>query len=254
MASVMSEKTKVGEHVGINLIRIVVLAVVIISIGSLSAYASADFGGAIEGTVTQEVKTIEKVSIESVLDQFDLELTDIAYKQETSLDYSFGEYVSPININRFSSFVLSSGFDRMDSSTFASEKNLVGQGDQGMTVGVLVYTKSRVAIVEEDMTRSVDYKTVYDLVFSSVKELGASGLYNESVYFSDRGEQYVTVMVRSEDGRVMNRTFRVTTVKEKTKNILENIEIKFIDEEPVKLNTDTNSFMDWFGLSQEIGF
>ncbi len=120
------------------------------------------------------------------------------------------------NQNVFGNFTFSSGLERVRFSSFSCVKNLVGYGVEGTTVGILVYTKT------DDGLEVLDY---------NVRELGASGLYSNEVSFGYNQVQYMVVAVK--DGQfASSKVFEVTTKKASTKSYLENIDIKFIPNEP----------------------
>lgn len=148
--------------------------------------------------------------------------------------------------NKIGGFELSNGFDNQVLTTFANEKTLVGQGDQGTKVGVLVYTVDALPIYE-----GVE-EPEYTVTYSSFKTLGASGLYTETIQLEKETTQYVSILV-STDGVVRHRTYKVTTLEEEKREIFENIDIDFIDEEPNE-EASVDSFMDWLGLEQEFEF
>lgn len=193
---------------------------------------------------------------EDVMRRLDITFDDIKYnpvdlttrlESFEVVDGISSETVEPVeNYDTIGSFVLSNGFGNHQVSTFNCEKNLVGQGDADSTVTVLVYTVETLVVDEEILEH--EYKVSY----WSSKVLGASGLYTETISLSEQTTQYVTIIVSASDS-MQYRTYKVTTLEDETRVILENIDIDFIKED-LEEEADVDSFMDWFGSGQELEF
>lgn len=238
-------------------IRVLFLTALLLTFVTVASYA-AD---------SETVAEVPEVTLESFMELFDLSPVEVAYKgseitypmnavepdmNQDVPDFAL-EMVDTVNYDVIGGFELSTGFGDHDITTFAYEKNLVGQGASDMVVGVAVYTIGTELLYDED-GEFTGSETVYDVSFSSVKVLGASGLYSEVLRYEENTEQYVTLIVRDGMNTPYYRTFRVTTIEEETKVILENIEINFIEDDFETEVPEVDSFIDWFGLSQEIEF
>ncbi len=111
----------------------------------------------------------------------------------------------------FGAFSFTSGLNHLRFSSFTKDKYYVGYGEEGATVGMIVYT------MDEDAIKVID---------SSIKTLGASGLYSQEISYKPMTTQYLVVAVMCE-GRVVSRTYEVTIKEEATKSLLENLSIDF---------------------------
>lgn len=176
------------------------------------------------GTITTSAAEIsDDATIESFQSIFDLSDRAMIYTSENSglRDYSNYLFIDVSEHNNvYGSFSFSSGLERLKFSAFACEKNLIGYGEEGTTVGMLVYTR-----VGDDLT-VLDHK---------VRTLGASGLFSDEVSFAYNQVQYLVVAVKIE-GDVFSHVYEVTTKEEATKALLENFEIKFIAEEAEEMS------------------
>lgn len=200
-------------------------------------------------TETDNTETEKPVLVvEDLLAQLDTTMDDLAFN-DVDLRLRLGiDDVLELDYNQFGSFRFSKGFNQLKVKTFSCEKTLVGQGLANTEVAVLVYT------VDDMMMYEGVYEPVRNVTYVSYKKLGASGLYTETVRFEPCTTQYLSVIVR-DDSTTIRRTYRITTIEEETKVILENITIDFIKEAPSEPNnTGTESFKTWFGLEQELEF
>lgn len=170
-----------------NIITLITVLVLLISF-SMSAYATND---------------------DDFFDVFDITKSDIKELTTSS---------SNSDINDYKVFKFKKGFDKVKFSTFASSKNVSGQGEEGVSVGVLVYK-----MINNDIKIS----------FDSVKSLGASGLYSETIPFDNIGINNVLIAVKKGD-YYKYRVFEITRKKEETKDRLENIQINFLPKEEPK--------------------
>lgn len=124
--------------------------------------------------------------------------------------------------NVFGDFSLSKGFDKKKITTFSSSRSLSGVGDQGIIVGVKVYTKDAFGTLVS--------------TYQSVKELGASGLFSDLVEFKKTGVYYMVIkVVNGKDTWI--RWFELTKKEEETKDYLENIQINFIKTQTPEKST-----------------
>jgi len=133
---------------------------------------------------------------------------------------------------------ISNGFSRQVFSTFASDKSIVGQGQPGSVVGLMVYTVngSQQKVIESH----------------AVKTLGASGMFSETIKYAPSRTQYLVIAVKDNTG-ITRRIFEITTKAMETKLKLENIEIRFVSEEKQE-NTSVESMYDWLRLKSNIAF
>jgi len=161
---------------------------------------------------------LDQATIESFKSDFDLDDRALMFTSESTLSFDYSNYLlleaNDYN-NLYGSFSFSSGLERFKFSTFACEKNLIGYGEEGTSVGLLVYTQS------DDERIVVDH---------TVRTLGASGLYSDEVAFAYNQVQYLVVAVKVDD-RVYSHVYEVTTKEEATKSLLENFKINFTIEE-----------------------
>lgn len=136
-----------------------------------------------------------------------------------------------VDYNEFGQFAFMTGLGKKRISTFTTDKTLVGQGAEGMSVGMLVYSYN------DDGEREVyDYK---------YKTIGASGLFSDVICFKPASKQYLVVAV-TDDESTISRVYEVTTKEEITRSILENFELDFMPtiEEKVKVEP----VFDWVDL------
>ncbi len=241
------------------IVKIIMITSLLWTLISVSVYATSIDGSDIDTQVT----------FEDYLAQLGVTPKEIGY-QVPRLVYSihemeFDNYANYLestptteNYNSIGDFELSSGFDNHEVTTFTCEKNLIGQGVEDSLISVVVYTVKEITSFEEvkdfgEFVEEVEVELTYNLVSSSSVRLGASGLYNEVVSFASNTVQYVTILVENEYS-VEHKTYKVTTIEEEKKTILENIEINFIEEEPLLEVPVIESFIDMFGLNQEIEF
>lgn len=171
-------------------------------------------------SVNAEIRTSEEGVVEGFMTAFDLTAEDLTYTSPYINNYYFADYYygnigSIRDYNTYGNFTFSGGLNRLRFSAFSCEKNIVGYGIEGTTVGILVYE------ITEDGLQVLDH---------NVRRLGASGLYSDKITFGYNRMQYVVVAVREEDS-VYSNVYEVTTKEMATKDFLENLEIKFISDE-----------------------
>lgn len=124
--------------------------------------------------------------------------------------------------NVFGDFSLNKGFDKKKITTFSSSRSLSGVGDEGIIVGVKVYSKDLFGNLTSN--------------YQSVKELGASGLFSDLIEFKKTGVYYMVIKVV--DGKdTWIRWFELTKKEEETKDYLENIQINFIKTQTPEKST-----------------
>lgn len=159
-------------------------------------------------------------AVDDFLELFDKTSDDLVFTDFGNVwdDYQAYFYSgSQQDLNQFERFSFSGGLDFKRISTFSEEKTLVGYGDEGTLVGLLVYREDDGDIV---------------MIDSSLKTLGASGLYSERISFDCEQVQYLMVAVMQE-GLVQSRIYQITTKKVATKVYLENFDIDFIPSDLV---------------------
>jgi hypothetical protein len=122
------------------------------------------------------------------------------------------------DINNYKVFTFNKGFVKSKFSTFASSKNVLGEGEEGTSVGIVVY-------------KVVDGKVT--ITFESAKVLGVSGLYNETIEFKDIGTSNLLLAIKK-GNYIKYKVLEVSRKKQETKNQLENIEINFMPKQEVK--------------------
>lgn len=134
------------------------------------------------------------------------------------------------NLNDYKVFEMKKGFDKVRTSTFASSRNVSGQGEEGVGVGILVY-------------RFVDGEV--KVSFESVKKLGPSGLYSETIPFSNIGINYVLIAAKQEEF-LEYKLFEVNRLKEETKEKLENVQVTFVQTKEEVKDKPTNTVVEQF--------
>lgn len=172
--------------------------------------------------VNAETQTIESNAVEEFLGNFDMSSDDLYFNEYDSVWDAYEEYFySSIerDLNQLGGFSFSGGLEYKKFSTFSDEKALVGYGSEDTVVGLLVY-------------KEVDDEVI--LIDSSLKQLGASGLYSENINFECEESQYLLAAVM-QDGIVQSRIYQITTKKEATRDFLENIDIDFLSDDNMRL-------------------
>lgn len=176
-----------------------------------------------------ETKDENENPVDAFIEAFNLEPEDLIFVPVTApLETAPSDLYAYVpstetNYNTLGSFAFSRGLDRLKFSTFSCEKTLIGEGSEGLSIGVMVY-------------RMEENNPVY--ISGSTKRLGASGLYNETVVYRPETKQCMIVAV-SNGFHTVSRVYEVTTKEEATKTLLENIEIQFLPDEPT---TEVPSF------------
>ena len=226
-------------------LRLFIISVFLIICMPLIAYAAPD------GNNNNSVDNGENVSYTedqgSVKDSF----FEVFSLDETNLIYSEPDvniYVSSdADINSFTNLYLNKGFEGKDNEnviksnfidakpTFDSSHNIKGNGNEGTIVGILVYDSWG-----EEGNLNITYQTDYQTI-------GPSGIYDEKIYLNTIGINYVCLAVKKADNIEYN-IYMINRKKEETKEILENIEIKFdgLDSEDNQIENediiDNNAF------------
>jgi hypothetical protein len=117
-------------------------------------------------------------------------------------------------INDYDFFEFVQGFSRYNMSTFNSQRYLVGEGDPGVEIGIIIYTVNKNNVIEIQGKPTVDV-------------IGASGLYNKTITYDHIGENHVIISVKK-GKEVVYKHFVVNRKAEETKNKLEILNIQLI--------------------------
>lgn len=121
---------------------------------------------------------------------------------------------------------LTSSFTRESITTFSESKSIEGFGKEGVLVGMYVFH------FESEISPVGD--TVESIVVTqdTISEIGASEIYSETITFDYVGENYVVLISLDEetDTEVV-RLFKVCRKEVVTRDLLENVEINFFEEE-----------------------
>ncbi|TCK93171.1 hypothetical protein EDC19_1359 [Natranaerovirga hydrolytica] len=146
----------------------------------------------------------QPVDAESFVDYFNI---DESYLYEEVSNSSSN------NINNYRYITFNRGINRYITPTFSSQRYLVGEGTPNTEVGIMVYTIESGTVNENQ------------IIF---QKIGASGLFNQTVYFDAIGDNYVLIAVKK-DGDVVYRNHIVNRKAEETKNRLEVLNITLFD-------------------------
>lgn len=168
--------------------------------------------------VNAETQDAESNPVEEFLEVFEMSSEDLYFNEYDSVWDAYEAYFySSIerDLNQFGGFSFSGGLEYKKFSTFSDEKTLVGYGSEDTVVGLMVY-------------KEVDDEVI--LIDSSLKQLGASGLYSENINFEGEESQYLLAAVM-QDGIVQSRIYQITTKQEATRDFLENIDIDFLSDD-----------------------
>jgi hypothetical protein len=132
-------------------------------------------------------------------------------------------------INSFSYLKLNKGFDVKDSDenaqkldsnfinvapTFSSTKKISGNGEEGVTVGIMVYDSWT-----EDGKLNITYQSEYETI-------GLSKIFDETIELNTIGINYICIAVMK-DNNIEYRVYVLNRKEEETREKLENIEIEF---------------------------
>ncbi|TCT12947.1 hypothetical protein EDC18_11021 [Natranaerovirga pectinivora] len=115
------------------------------------------------------------------------------------------------SINNFKYFRLIQGFSRYVNPTFSSQRYLVGEGEPGTSIGIMVYSIRNENIVVQNQLR--------------IQTIGASGLFNRMLFFNNIGDNNVLIAVRKNNETIYKR-FVVNRKAEETKQRLEVLDIR----------------------------
>ncbi|PKM53756.1 MAG: hypothetical protein CVV00_11055 [Firmicutes bacterium HGW-Firmicutes-5] len=200
-------------------IRSCILFTVLMALSSFAAYA--------------EPIDADKVVFGTFLNTFNLTEQNVEYVNN-KLDGT----MTMQELSTVGTLKISNGFSRQVFSTFASDKSIVGQGQPGSVVGLMVYT------VNGNKQKVIESH--------AVKTLGASGMFSETINYAPSRTQYLVIAVKDNNG-ITRRIFEITTKAMETKLKLENIEIRFVSEEK-QSNTSVESMYDWLKLKSNIEF
>ena len=154
-----------------KILRSVLIMVLFLSLFSCMTYAS----------VTNAQGSIEK---EAFLDFFQID-------ESLLFDRVFNTVESERSINNFKYFRLIKGFSRYVNPTFSSQRYLVGEGEPGTSVGIMVYSIRNNTIVVQNQLR--------------IQTIGASGLFNRMLFFNNIGDNHVLIAVRNNNETVYKR-------------------------------------------------
>ncbi|GKX28680.1 hypothetical protein SH1V18_11600 [Vallitalea longa] len=145
------------------------------------------------------------------------------------------------DINSFTYLYLSKGFEEKDNNdeglklqsrfidakpTFESTHNIKGNGEEDTLVGIMVYDGWG-----DEGNLNITYQSDYQTI-------GPSGIYNEKIHLNTIGINYICIAVKK-DSEVEYNIYMVNRKKEETKEILENIEIKFDGEDSTNQQEET---------------
>ncbi len=172
--------------------------------------------------VNAETQSTESNPVEEFLAIFDMSSDDLYFNEYESVWDDYEEYFyssTKRDLNQFGDFSFSGGLEYKKFSTFSDEKALVGYGSEDTVIGLMVYKEEDDEII---------------LIDSSHKQLGASGLYSETINFEYEQSQYLIVAVM-QDGFVQSRVYQITTKIEATREFLENIDINFLSDDKMRL-------------------
>lgn len=203
------------------------------------------------GLDEQEFMNIEQNdSMETMFTDLSKEFNDIE-DEPKEMDFSFS---LEEDINEFTYLYLNKGFDKRMSTedyimtdnkainvapTFSSSKNISGNGDEGITVGVLVY---------DGYTAEGNLEITYQSDFQTI---GPSNIFNETIEFNTIGLNNIIIAVMK-DGLVEHKIYVVNRKEKETKEKLENIEVEFISVEEDKDKTETEETFDFSDISENI--
>ena len=165
-----------------------------------------------------------------LVQDFDLTLKDLiigeSYSVQTDNRFITIEYLDDLdNVNDYKVFQLNKGFSRQSIITFANERNVSGKGVEGTKVGILAYT--------------YDENDILNIQFQNTQKIGASGLYNQAIPFQV-GENYILIAI-SKDDSVYYRIYQVKVKEEETRELLENIQIQFVDPQVEEKQNEVDS-------------
>ncbi|MDF1616443.1 hypothetical protein [Petrocella sp. FN5] len=200
-------------------IKICILFTVVMALSSFAAYA--------------EPIEADQAAFNTYLSTFNLTEQNIEYgnnRLDTGMTTQALSTVGTLKI--------SNGFSRQAFSTFASDKSIVGQGQSGSVVGLMVYT-----------VNSNQQKVIESY---AIKTLGASGMFSETITYAPSRTQYLVIAVKDHQG-ITRRIFEITTKAMETKVKLENIQIRFVSEDK-QVNTSVESMYDWLKSKSNVEF
>lgn len=154
---------------------------------------------------------------EAFLSVFELEAIDLDFHLEAfdpEMDGGYHDHGAEVDLSYIGRLKVTRGLDYQQFATFTCERSIAGNGVEGALVGALVYEKREKGIVSAHISMST---------------LGASGLYSETIDFAENTCQYLMMAVRT-GGHTSYRVYEVTTKEAATKEFLENLEVRFMNE------------------------
>jgi hypothetical protein len=230
-------------------IRIMIISAFLILCMPVIACAAPDFNGE-SSQETQKLSFFEEFQLDE--DEFiynDVEdntqshpMTDLYIDlNKDIMDTNQEESdVAKKEINSFSYLQLNKGFDVKDSDgsalksssnfinvapTFSSTKKISGNGEEGITVGIMVYDSWT-----EDGELNITYQSKYQTI-------GLSKIFDETIELNTIGINYICIAVMKDDDTEY-RVYVLNRKEEETREKLENIEIEF------KVNDDEEQDSD----------
>ncbi|QUH29144.1 hypothetical protein [Vallitalea guaymasensis] len=230
-------------------IRIIIISAFLVLCMPIIACAAPDFNG-------ENTQETEKLSF---FEEFQLDEAEFIYnetednmdshpmtdlyidlnKEITNTDKEDSDVVKK-EINSFSYLKLNKGFDVKDSHgnalkldsnfinvapTFSSTKKISGNGEEGVTVGIMVYDSWT-----EEGKLNITYQSEYQTI-------GLSKIFDETIELNTIGINYICIAVMKDEDTEY-RVYVLNRKEEETREKLENIEIEF------KVNDDTEQDSD----------
>lgn len=230
-------------------IRIIIISAFLILCMPVIACAAPDFNGE-SSQETPELSFFEEFQLDE--DEFiynDVEdntqshpMTDLYIDlNKDIMDTNKEEAdIAKKELNSFSYLQLNKGFDVKDSDgsalklssnfinvapTFSSTKKISGNGEEGITVGIMVYDSWT-----EDGEINITYQSEYQTI-------GLSKIFDETIELNTIGINYICIAVMKDDDTEY-RVYVLNRKEEETREKLENIEIEF------KVNDDEEQDSD----------
>ncbi len=122
---------------------------------------------------------------------------------------------------------ITTGFARSKVTTFSKTKYIEGFGIEGTIIGLYVFHyKNATNLIDESIDKQL-VVTQDDLI-----ELGASGLYSETINLNYIGSNYVLLTIKEPiSEKVVYRLYNVYREEAIKRELLENVNINFFEEE-----------------------
>lgn len=244
-----------GKSLGRSIKIFMISAFIIICMPLIACAApKADSVDSLESLENLENTEIEDGEVKSFFEVFSIDEKYFIYHEpdnDSDVNDMSDMYISmdgesnikKRDINSFTFLYLNKGFEEKDNNekglklvsrfidakpTFESAHNIKGNGDEGTVVGVMVYDSW-----DDDGILNITYQSDYQTI-------GPSGIYNEKIHLDTIGVNYICIAVKK-DGEVEYNIYMVNRKKEETKEILENIEIKFEGEDSDDSQEETDT-------------